>query len=129
MVKQRIHESNNSNDRMLFGIFYEGLHIGNLTFYMIDERHKCLRIGIAIGQKNLHRQGFDSEALRAALKHVLNVLKFNQIEACPYSNNNAFVKLFKSIDFIKEVTLKERLLHRGDYTEMILYRYLKSDHK
>ena len=99
-VKQWIKKSNSSQDRMLFGIFHEDLHVGNLTFYMIDEMRRCLRIGIVIGRKQMHRQGFAAEALRAAIKYVFDVLKFKRIEAGVYPDNQASINLFQSVELL-----------------------------
>ena len=43
---------------------------------MIDQTHKRLRVGITIGRKEYHRQGFAYGVLKAAFGYVFYKMKY-----------------------------------------------------
>jgi len=127
-VKEWINNTNLSNHRMLFGIFRNNIHIGNFTFYMIDKKHRCLRVGITIGRKECHKQGIANEVLEAAVRYVFKKMKFNRIEAGVYDKNIVSEKLFKKVGFSKEAVFEEIVKYKKNYINMYLYVLLRKNY-
>jgi RimJ/RimL family protein N-acetyltransferase len=66
----------------------DGLHIGNVMYYNIDDRRKEAELGITIGDKRYWGRGYGRDAVRAFLQHLfadvgleriyLNTLDWNE---------------------------------------------------
>ena len=107
-IQEWVRSTISSPTRMLLGIFSNQEHIGNVTFYMIEPIHKCLRVGITIGRRDLQGQGYGQEALNGVVRYVFETLKYNRIEAGIYSNNEASLKLFQKAGFYQEAVFKNQ---------------------
>lgn len=113
--------TNNDSTRKLFGIFYQDKHIGNLTFYNIEKKHHCMRIGISIGKKLFWNQGFGVEALNSAVEFAFKTMGMHRIEAGVYEMNKNSQALFKKAGFYLESTMKDRVLFHNKYCDMLLF--------
>lgn len=124
-VKRWVRAANNDPSRRLWGIFIGGEHIGNVTLYMIEPIHRCLRVGISIGKKAFLRQGLAAEALQGAVKYVFQEMGYNRIEAGVYQQNVASIQLFKRAGFHEEARFRQRLFCDGAFMDMLLFVMLK----
>ena len=87
----------------LLGIFNNNIHIGNISLDL-NLSHKHAKIGIMIGDKNMHRLGFASLSLKLVTNFLFDNLKMRFIYAGIYSNNLSSINLFKKSGF-KKVSL------------------------
>lgn len=126
-VKEWVKSTNQDSTRCLVGIFKDNQHIGNLTFYEISPQHKCLRVGISIGQVNLRGQGLAAEALRSGLNYAFRDAGYNRVEAGIYEANKASITLFESVGFKQEAVFKKRIFFEGQFIDMLLYVVLRDD--
>ena len=128
-IQEWVRSTISSPTRMLLGIFSNQEHIGNVTFYMIEPIHKCLRVGITIGRRDLQGQGYGQEALNGVVRYVFETLKYNRIEAGIYSNNEASLKLFQKAGFYQEAVFKNRVYFENKMIDMFLFVYLKENYR
>lgn len=126
-VESWVRSTNSDPTRCLIGIFRKKEHIGNITLYMIDSIHKCLRVGVTIGRKDFQRQGFGAKALYAAVKYIFEEMQYNRIEAGIYHGNVTSIKLFRKVGFRQEAIFKKRVYFEGKFIDMILFAYLREE--
>ncbi len=125
-IRDWVKWNNNSADRLLLGIFSDGGHIGNITFYDIDKKNKVLRIGVMIGDKSLWGLGYGKEAVKGAMEFAFLEMSMHRVEAGIHSENKSSVCMFESLDFMREAVFKERLFCGGKFFDMFLYVKIKN---
>ncbi len=124
-VCEWVETTNKNPERMLLGVYRDGTHVGNITFYQIEPAHKCLRLGICLGVKDIHGQGYGLEMLKGAACHIFGKMEFNRIEAGFYRENIAAQRLFSAAGFRQEAVFRERLQFKGTFCDMLLFVLLK----
>ena len=110
MVREYVASYEGEKNKLLLGIFDKtnDLHIGNITFTIIQQNGHLGIIGIAIGDKNYWRGGYATEALNLVVNFGFSTLKLHRLEAGMSVENIASQKLFKKAGFKQEGVLKER---------------------
>ena len=90
----KINFYNKSKSIILFGIFYNNEHIGNIK---IDNNklHRRAEIGLLIGNKNFWGKGFGTEAIRLASKFAFKYFKCEILFAGSYRSNISSINSFK----------------------------------
>jgi|ETNmetMinimDraft_16_1059900.scaffolds.fasta_scaffold27762_2 RimJ/RimL family protein N-acetyltransferase len=126
-VENWVRSTNSDPTRCLIGIFRKKEHLGNITLYMIDSVHKCLRIGITVGRKDLQKHGYGAKALYVVVKYIFEEMQFNRIEAGIYQGNDTSIKLFQKIGFRQEAVFRKRVYFEGKFVDMILFAYLRDE--
>ena len=83
----------------LFGIFHEGLHIGNIKLGPVEGRKGCAEVGYIIGRKDYWNKGVASAVVRAVADFGLKELGLGSIEADCHEENVASVKALRNAGF------------------------------
>jgi [ribosomal protein S5]-alanine N-acetyltransferase len=98
-VSKFVKEKFNSKNDLLFGIFYENGHVGNIKLGPINWKKKNCEISFILGDKKLWRKGIGynvvSKLIEFAIKE-LNIIEFN---ANYYLDNIGSGKIFKKCGF------------------------------
>jgi ribosomal-protein-alanine N-acetyltransferase len=104
-----VKKSIKSNDTLLLGIFLkdQNIHIGNIKICSISWHHKHCTLGILIGDRQAHNQGYATETILRISQFCRNRLKMQKVCAGLYKNNIASKKAFKKAGFIVEGVQKQ----------------------
>lgn len=107
------------NDRALIGVFLKDncLHIGNLTFSLIDWQNKTGTIGICIGRKEFMRKGYAKEALTAIVNYSFKQLNLYRLQAGININNMKSLNLFTKCGFKVKGLLRGSGVINGEFQD------------
>ena len=77
----------------------EGRHIGNCTYYGIDNEKGQAELGIMIGDRDYWDQGYGTEAVSALLEYVFGKTKLNRLYLKTLVTNKRAQKCFSRCGF------------------------------
>jgi len=119
----------NSSQDFLLGIFLKKTkrHIGNITLHYIDFQNRSAEIGILIGEKQCHGQGFGREAVELLIDHAFNRLNLHKITTGMVAENIASQKMFEALGFVREGLLRENFFLNGRYHDSLRLGMLASE--
>lgn len=119
-------ENCNSNPNIhLYGIFQEGVHVGNIKLEK-NPYHSRGDIGLIIGEQDYWGKGIASDAIKLISDWAFKNLALHKITAGAYSSNIGSIKAFKKNDFVVEAVLKEHCISsNGDRVDVVLLGKLK----
>ncbi len=103
----------------LFGIYYEGLHIGNISVKddtLFNKQTKTAIIGICIGRKKFWGEGLGRKALQLGINYCF-VTKYKRIHACINTKNFSSINLFLRCGFKIEGLLKNADMVEGKLSD------------
>ncbi len=81
---------------------------------------------IAITRKE---RGYGREALIAIIRHAFNDLPTNRFWLDVYPDNLVGIKLYESIGFVKEGTLRQNYKSERGYLDQIVYSILRTEYE
>jgi RimJ/RimL family protein N-acetyltransferase len=121
-LKEYVKQINSSHNNFLFGIFLleNFRHIGNIKIGNIDYVHRFGDIGLLIGNKEYHGQGYGSEAIEIATEYAFNELNLNKLVAGIYAPNLASCRAFAKAGYRKVGILKYHRYYKGNYVDEVL---------
>jgi len=100
----------------------EGKHIGNCTYYGIDNDKSEAELGIMIGDRDYWDQGYGTTAVAALLEYVFGETRLNRLYLKTLVNNKRAQKCFAKCGFTPYGHLKKdgysfilMELHRGEW--------------
>ena len=129
--KQRRFLSSMYNDEANLQLAIEheesGRLIGTIGLHAIDFFHATAAISILIGERDFWRKGFGKEALSLILMHSFEKLCLEKLTSGMYSENIASRKLFASIGFTQEATLRSQVKWRGKRIDVYKYGLLVAE--
>jgi len=124
-VKKFVSSKKNSKNEFLFGIFIflekEKIHVGNIKLGPINFIHKTAEISYFIGDKNYHKKGIGSQAIRNVLIIAKKRFKLKKITAGVYSNNISSSKVLLKNNFKLEGTLKKQYQYKNKRVDGLIY--------
>jgi [ribosomal protein S5]-alanine N-acetyltransferase len=98
--------------------------IGECSLHSIDLRNRVAQVGVCIWSRTNRRKGYG----RAAAQHVIDwgigYLGLQRLEAWIVDGNQPSMKLFNSLGFTHEGTLRRRYLCAGEHRDMHLLALL-----
>ncbi|MCX6012082.1 MAG: GNAT family N-acetyltransferase [Chloroflexi bacterium] len=97
----------------------DGKHIGNCTYYNIDEKKKETEIGIMIGDRRYWNHGYGYESIMLLIHHVFATTKLNRLYLHVLDWNLRGKKSFIKSGFV-ECGLSEKGIYH--FIVMELYR-------
>ncbi len=100
--------------------------IGNCSFD-IDWKNRVGNIGIVIGEKEYHNEGYGTEAMKLAVRHAFEELNLNRMELEVYSLNPRAQKCYTKVGFKEEGRRREALYIHGQYHDAIVMGLLKEE--
>jgi len=111
----------NSKNTMLYGIFKENLHIGNIQISNIDSVNKRAEVSYLIGEKKYWGKGVASYAISEIINIARDKLKLNRLYAGVASQNIASAKALKKNGFSLEAIQKEHLIYNNTFCDKYTY--------
>jgi RimJ/RimL family protein N-acetyltransferase len=103
--------------------------IGILGFCQIIWSSGTASLFIGIGNSSCTGRGLGKEALRLLLDFGFNELNFYRLQLNVIAYNEAAIKLYESLGFIREGTYRRHVLRDGIRYDMYLYGLLKDEWK
>lgn len=85
--------------------------------------HKAkISIFIKLSEQN---KGYAKRSLRMIVDHCFNMLNFHRLEAEIVDYNEKSIKLFESLGFKREGTMREAKYYEGKYHDIYLYGLIR----
>lgn len=104
-----------------------GKLIGNCGIHNIDWKNRFGEVGIMIGEKEYHNQGYGAEAMELLLEYVFNTVNLNRIELVVYEYNARAIKLYKKLGFMEEGRKRQFMWNKGRYHVAIIMSILAEE--
>jgi [ribosomal protein S5]-alanine N-acetyltransferase len=101
-VCEFVEQKYNSENDLLFGIFSNDTHIGNIKLGPIKWEHKSADISYFIGDKNYWGKGIATKCVDSIVEYGINVLLLEKINAGYYELNVGSEKVLKKCGFCVE---------------------------
>ena len=114
----------NSENDLLFGIFIDALHIGNIKLGPIKLEHKSAEISYFIGEKKFWRRGIASKCIKALVEYAVQELGLKKINAAYYENNIGSARALKKCGFVIEGTKRSEIEFEKKRINQILVGYI-----
>ena len=100
--------------------------IGDISIINLDRKNSWCELGYCYGSK-FWGNGYATEALKAVIDYLLNIIDIHLIEARHHSNNPASGRVMEKAGMKYEATLKDRrtdkITHK--YVDLIIYSITK----
>jgi ribosomal-protein-alanine N-acetyltransferase len=100
--------------------------IGVIGYHAVSFLHKKAELGFWLLPK-FWKQGFVTEASKATLGFMFDVLQLNRIEATVETENPASINAIKKLDFTHEGTFREYEMNNGKFIDLMMFALLKKD--
>jgi RimJ/RimL family protein N-acetyltransferase len=102
-----------SKNQFLFGIFFEGTHIGNIKLGSVNWHHKVGFVSYFIGERECYGQGIGSNAIKTVLQFGFQEIGLEKICAQYYEPNIASARALEKCGFILEGLRINQFIHEG----------------
>ena len=119
-VNQKYH----SNNDLLFGIFLENSHIGNIKLGNINLHHMSSEISYFIGNKNFWGKGIASKCVRCVVEYAIKELDLKKINAGYYEGNEGSAKVLEKCGFVVEGIRHSNQIFNGERISAFLLGYI-----
>ena len=119
-----VFEKYDSKDDLLFGIFVDGLHIGNIKLGPINFEHLSADVSFFIGDKNFLGMGITSKCLHKLINFATEKLKSKKINTGYYENNIVSEKVLKKCGFIYEGRRLSNIIFEWEGINTIMLGYI-----
>ena len=103
----------NSKEDILFAIYFNKKHIGNVGLHQISLEKKTAQFGILIGNTNYHNKGIGKHVWLAIIEFAFYELKIRKIYTMIVANNIASKKIAENLGF-KKMKKKYFLVKNGN---------------
>tara|TARA_B100001094_G_scaffold333136_1_gene408928 strand:+ start:3181 stop:3729 length:549 start_codon:yes stop_codon:yes gene_type:complete len=91
-----------SESDLLFGIFFDGTHIGNIKLGSIKFEHMSTEVSYFIGEKEFWGKGIASKCVETVVHFAVTELDLKKINAGYYENNTGSAKVLQKCGFVVE---------------------------
>lgn len=124
-IEKYVIEKYNSNFDLLFGIFYQSNHIGNIKLGPINFCHKVSDISFFIGEKKYMGHGIMTKVIDYLVNFSFNQLNLEKITAGCYSNNLSSRKVLLKCGFEIEGIRKKQIIYDKKRIDALMFGILK----
>ena len=119
-----VEQKYNSENDLLFGIFLNDKHIGNVKLGPITWEHKKADVSYIIGNKNYWGRGIATRCLDSIVKYGTEVLLLEKINAGYYDLNVGSEKVLKKCGFCIEGVKVSEVIFEGKRINSILVGFI-----
>ncbi|MCE2517068.1 MAG: GNAT family N-acetyltransferase [Alphaproteobacteria bacterium] len=102
-----------SPNEILFGIFYQNQHIGNIKLGQINLRHLTADLSYFIGDRDCWGAGLASSAIDGVVGFAFTTLKLHKLNAGCYEENIGSIKVLSKNGFQLEGTFQDQIMFEG----------------
>lgn len=107
-------------------IEYDGLPVGLIGLFEINQYHKKAEFYISMGNTNFKRKGIATISSKLILEYAFTELMLNKVYLNVDSENIIACKLYEKIGFVCEGEFIEDMFHRGKFINRKRYAMLSS---
>lgn len=116
------------DDDYLFGVFRDGdEHIGNIRLGPVDRLYRRAVIGLMIGDRAAHGQGYGSEAINTVCLWAFHELRLHKLEAGCYAANVGSLRAFEKVGFKVEGRLRHHWWCNGEPEDQVCLGLIESE--
>ncbi len=128
-ISEWIRDGHRGREQFLFGIralFNDDL-IGFLELGEVMWTHRSTWIALGIGERDQRGKGYGYEAVTLALNFAFQELNLHRAQLTVFSYNEAAIRLYEKLGFIREGVYREFLERDGQRHDMYLYGILRRE--
>jgi RimJ/RimL family protein N-acetyltransferase len=100
-LKEYILEKKTDKNCLFLGVFYQGIHIGNIKYEPIDISKAQATMGILIGEKDWRGKGVAGEVIMASSIYLREHYGIKRILLGVEQENSAAVQAYNKLGFVK----------------------------
>lgn len=119
-IQKFVEDKINSPADILFGVFCEGFHIGNIKLGPINWMHENAEVSYLIGNKKFWGRGIATSVVKTVVDFGFNELDLKKINAGYYEDNAGSAKVLKKCGFIVEGVRKKDVILESKRVSAIL---------
>ena len=116
-----LEEMEKSENSVLFGIFLDGKHVGNIKIGPVNWHHLYADVSYFIGDRSVWGQGLATEAVLLVSRFGFEQLGLNKCKAGSYSGNTGSMRVLEKVGYRQEGCLKDELLGPNGREDHLLY--------
>ena len=124
-VADFVNDKLNSNVDLLFGIFFDTRHIGNIKLGPIDYIHKVSDISFFIGDKKMWGKGLMTQVIGFVVGLAFNDVGLDKVTAGAYVNNIGSIKTLKRNGFVVEGRRIKKCFFEGERIDVVFFRKVR----
>jgi ribosomal-protein-alanine N-acetyltransferase len=119
-IRRFVEEILGSETDILFGIFFDDKHIGNIKLGPINWEHANAGVSYFIGEKNYWSRGIATSIVKTVVDFGFKKLNLEKINAGYYSTNLGSAVVLERCGFLIEGTRKNNFVSQGERIDGIL---------
>lgn len=126
-IKSQIHyvnECHKNKNLLLYGIFVNKIHIGNVLISGLLSKHRRVEISYVIGEKDYLNKGIGTEVIKKIILICKIKYKLNKIFAGCADRNISSRKVLEKNKFTLEGVRKKHLFYNGMWNDQLDYGLL-----
>ena len=108
-------------DKVLYGIFDEDFHLGNICLEGLSSIHRKVELTIVIGEKTYWNKGVGTLAVSEAIKLVTAENKIHKIFCGVAENNTGSERIFEKNNFVLEGKRIDHIFLNGRFYNQLDY--------
>ena len=116
-----VNDKFNSNTDLLFGIFFDIRHIGNIKLGPIDFNHKVSDISFFIGDREMWGKGLMTQVIDFVVGLAFSDVGLDKVTASAYANNIGSIKTLENNGFIVEGRRIKETLFEGERIDDVIF--------
>ena len=121
-----VRQKDKSEGDLLFGIFFNGTHIGNIKLGPIRFEHMSAEVSYFIGEKKCWGKGIASKCVETIVLFAVKELGLKKINAGYYENNIGSAKVLEKCGFVIEGNKISDLIFENKRISNVLVGYVSS---
>lgn len=102
-------------------------YIGQIDLVRIDWKNRKALMGIIVGRRENHNQGYGAEAINLLLQYGFHRLGLNKIELEVRAYNKKAIRCYEKCGFKTEGILREDFYIHGKFTDTLRMAILKKE--
>jgi len=126
-IKSFLRSVKKDQNSILYGIFFENVHVGNIKIGPINWNHKHADVSYFIGSREVWGKGLATQAVQRVTRFAFEDLGLNKCNAGVYSGNPGSSRVLEKVGYTLEGCLKHELMGPEGWEDHLLYGYLRKD--
>jgi len=123
-TKAFVSQKYNSENDLLFGIYFDATHIGNIKLGPIKFEHMSAEVSYFIGDKRFWSRGIASRCVEIIVQFAVMELGIRKINAGYYENNVGSAKVLQKCGFVVEGIKVSDVIYENKRINSILVGYI-----
>jgi [ribosomal protein S5]-alanine N-acetyltransferase len=123
-TKTFVSQKDDSESDLLFGIFFDGTHIGNIKLGPIKFDHMSAEVSYFIGKKEFWGKGIASKCVETIVQFAVTELGLKKINAGYYENNIGSAKVLHKCGFVVEGNKISDVIFKNKRINNVLVGYV-----